>query len=402
MPDGAERAAPAPERAPGPLAGVRVLDFTMFVAGPYCSRLMADMGAEVVKVEPPGGEIMRNAPPFRGGRSAYFGHMNCGKKSLELDLKRPEAVELVRRLVPRVDVVLENYRPGVMDRLGLSWEALSALRPGLVYCSISGYGQTGPEAGRPAYATIVNAASGFDAMTMDYEPRLDRPIRHRSNAPDFMGGVHACAAVAAALFGRERTGRGQRIDVAMMDAIHNMMAHEYQAAQVPDGGQALVFAPVAARDGFLMVAPVSAANFAGLARALGRPDWLADRRFAEAGPRIGNWDALMAEIEGETSALPAAEAEARINAAGCPCARYLTLAESIARPQVAARGAAVEVRDGPESYRVANTPMLFPLADVGARTWVPRLGEHNAEILAELDGAESAPAPARSAPVPAE
>jgi CoA:oxalate CoA-transferase len=366
---------------PGPLAGVRVLDFTMYVAGPYCSRLMADMGAEVIKVEPPGGEVMRNAPPFQGTQSAYFGHLNCGKKCIELDLKDPAAIAAIKRLVLGVDVVLENYRPGVMARLGLGYDALCALKPDLIYCSVSGYGQTGSEAGKPAFATIINASSGFDMMMMDYETSLDRPLRHRSNAPDFMGGVHACSAICAALFGRERNGRGQRIDVAMIDAIHNMMAYEYQAAQVENPAKAPVFAPIRAADGFLMVAPVSQANFAALARAVGREEFITDARFAEPRARMENWDALLGLIEGEVVKLSAEEAERRINEAGCPCARYLTLAQSMSRPHVDERGAAVEVGEAGQSYRVANTPMLFTATDVGARTWVAAPGEHNQEIL---------------------
>jgi CoA:oxalate CoA-transferase len=370
---------------PGPLAGVRVLDFSMYVAGPYCSRLMADMGAEVIKVEPPGGEIMRSAPPFQGTRSAYFGHLNCGKKSIELDLKTPEAIDAIKRLLPSVDVVLENYRPGVMARLGLDHESLLQSKPDLIYCSISGYGQTGTDASKPAFATIINASSGFDMMMMDYETSLDRPLRHRSNAPDFMGGVHACAAICAALFGRDRNGRGQRIDVAMIDAIHNMMAYEYQAAQVENPAKVPVFAPIRASDGFLMVAPVSPANFAALARAIGREDLIEDPRFAESSDRMDNWDELLVIVESAISTLSAAEAESRIIAAGCPCACYLTLAGSMDRPHVNERGAAVDVTEGEAetsaTYRVANTPMLFTATDVGARTWVAAPGEHNEEIL---------------------
>ena len=366
---------------PGPLAGVRVLDFTMYVAGPYCARLLVDMGAEVIKVEPPGGEVMRNAPPFQGEQSAYFGHLNCGKKCVELDLKKPEAIAAIKRLLPSVDVVLENYRPGVMRRLGLDYDTLQAIKTDLIYCSISGYGQTGTDASKPAFATIINASSGFDMMMMDYETSLDRPLRHRSNAPDFMGGVHACAAICAALFGRDRNGRGQRIDVAMIDAIHNMMAHEYQAAQVENPDKAPIFAPIRVKDGFLMVAPVSQLNFAALGRAIGREDLTEDPRFAEARARIDNWDELLVVIEGEISNLTAEEAESRIITAGCPCARYLTLADSMVRPHVNERGAAVNVRDNDQTYRVANTPMLFTATDVGARTWVAAAGEHNEEIL---------------------
>jgi CoA:oxalate CoA-transferase len=367
--------------APGPLTGVRVLDFSMYVAGPYCTRLLADMGAEIIKVEPPGGELMRGAPPFQGARSAYFGHLNCGKKCIELDLKQPGAVEAIMRLLPSIDVVIENYRPGVMARLGLDFEAMSAVKADLIYCSISGYGQKGSDASKPAFATIINASSGFDMMMMDYETSLDRPLRHRSNAPDFMGGVHACASICAALFGRDRNGRGQRIDVAMIDAIHNMMAYEYQAAQVENPAKVPIFAPIRAADGFLMVAPVSPANFVALARGIGREDLIEDPRFAESGDRMDNWDAMLVIVESEISHLGAEEAEARIIAAGCPCARYLTLAKSMSRPHVNERGAAVHVAEDGETYQVANTPMLFTATDVGAKTWVAAPGEHNDEIL---------------------
>jgi CoA:oxalate CoA-transferase len=197
--------------------------------------------------------------------------------------------------------------------------------------------------------------------------------------------VHACAAINAALFGRDRkgpsNGRGQRIDVAMIDAIHNMMAHEYQAAQVENPAKAPIFAPIRASDGFLMVAPVSQLNFAALGRGIGREDLIEDPRFAEARTRIENWDDLLVVIEGEVSQLSAEEAERRIIAAGCPCARYLTLAESMERPHVDERGAAVAVSDDDQTYRVANTPMLFTATDVGARAWVASVGEHNEEIL---------------------
>ena len=369
------------ELVPGPLTGVRVLDFTMYVAGPYCTRLMADMGAEVIKVEPPGGEIMREAPPFQGEVSAYFGHLNCGKKSIELDLKQPDSIAAIKRLLPSIDVVLENYRPGVMARLGLDYESLVTEKPDIIYCSISGYGQHGADATKPAFATIINASSGFDMMMMDYETSLDRPLRHRSNAPDFMGGVHACASICAALFGRERSGRGQRIDVAMIDAIHNMMAYEYQATQVENPAKVPIFAPIRASDGFLMVAPVSPANFAALARAVDREELIDDPRFADSASRMDNWDELLTIIEAAISTLTAEEAESRIITAGCPCARYLTLAESSVRPHVDERGAAVNVVEDGQTYRVVNTPMLFTATDVGARAWVATPGEHNDEIL---------------------
>lgn len=372
------------DRVPGPLDGIRVLDFSMFLAGPYCTRLMADMGAEIIKVEPPDGDFLRNAPPFRNGRSAYFGHINCGKKSLRLDLKSPLGQEAVARLMPSVDVVLENFRPGVMARLGLDYETLSALKPDLVYCSVSGYGQVGPGSQRPAFAPIIHAASGYDLIMMEYQGAGDQPPPTRSTVADILGATHALGAINAALVQRLSRGRGQRIDVAMMDAMHNMLAYEYQAAQIEAPERPIVFSPLRTSDGFVMVAPVSPANFKGLADAAGRPDLLEDARFAEPKARVRNWDQLLAEVEIWSQRRTTDECEGAILAAGCPCTRYLQIGESMAEPQVAARGAAVEMADAGESYLVANCPAQFQGSDVGARPWVASLGQHTAEILAEV------------------
>ena len=367
-----------------PLDGVRVLDFSMFLAGPYCSRLMADMGAEVIKVEPLGGDFLRHAPPFRDGRSAYFGQVNCGKKSLELDLKSAFGQRVIAGLLPSVDVVLENFRPGVMARLGLDYASLSAARPDLIYCSVSGYGQSGPSAQRAAFAPIIHAASGYDLIMMRYQGDAERPPRTRSTVADILGATHALGAINAALFHRERTGQGQRIDVAMMDAMHNMLAYEYQAAQLPDPDRPIVFGPIKARDGFVMVAPVSPANFAGLAQAVGHPEWVEDPRFAEPIARIRNWDLLLTEVEKWSAGLSADDCEAAIQEAGCPCTRYLEIGESLSEPQIEHRGAAVPVEGGDGAYQFANCPAQFDPAPVAARPWVAELGQHNAEILAEI------------------
>ena len=369
----------------GPLDGIRVLDFSMFLAGPYCSRLMADMGAEIIKVEPPGGDFLRNAPPFREGQSAYFGHMNCGKKSIELDLKSDRGREVIRRLIPSVDVVLENFRPGVMGRLGLDYATLSALRPELVYCSVSGYGQTGPGSLRPAFAPIIHAASGYDLVMMKYQGDADEPPPTRSTVADILGATHALGAINAGLVQCLKTGRGQHIDVAMLDAMHNMMAYEYQAAQMEAPDRPIVFSPLRTVDGFVMVAPVSLANFRGLVAAAERPELLDDPRFAEPIARVKNWNLLLEEVETWSRTLTTEACEGAILAAGCPCTRYLQIEQSMAEPQIAARGAAVAVTGaGGETYMVANCPAQFSGGEVGARPWVASLGQHTAEILTEV------------------
>jgi CoA:oxalate CoA-transferase len=374
----------AEELAPGPLDGIRVLDFSMFLAGPYCSRLMADLGAEIIKVEPPGGDFLRNAPPVRDGHSAYFGHMNCGKKSLALDLKDDQGREVIRRLVKNVDVVLENFRPGVMARLGLDYDSLAMLKPDLIFCSVSGYGQTGPDAGKAAFAPIIHAASGYDLIMMKYQGGGDRPPPTRSTVADILGATHAFGAINAALVQRLRTGRGQHIDVAMMDAMHNMLACEYQAVQMENPDSPIVFSPIRTIDGFVMVAPVSAANFTGLAKAAGQPELLEDERFAEPKARVRNWDLLLAEMERWSLTQSTDACEAAIMEMGCPCTRYLTLDQSMATAQTAARGAAVPMDGMDDPYLVANCPAQFIGGDVGVRPWVATLGQHNAEFYAEV------------------
>jgi CoA:oxalate CoA-transferase len=368
----------------GPLDGIRVLDFSMFLAGPYCTRLMADLGAEIIKVEPPEGDFLRQAPPLRGGESAYYGHINCGKKSLKLDMKSDQGREVVRRLMASVDVVLENFRPGVMARLGLDYETLSAQRPDLVYCSVSGYGQNGPGAQLPAFAPIIHAASGYDLIMMDYQGMSDRPPSVRSTVADILGATHAFGAINAALVQRLMTGRGQYIDVAMMDAMHNLLSYEYQAAQMDNPERPIVFSPIRTKDGFVMVAPVSPANFTALAHGVGRPELADDPRFAAGPDRVRNWDLLLAEIEQWSLERTTDVCEAAIQAAGCPCTRYLQISQSMATPQSISRGAAVEMAGANDPYKVANCPAQFNGSDVGARPWVASLGQHNEEFFLEI------------------
>ena len=207
----------AEEKMTAPLEGIRVLDFSIMLAGPYCARLLADVGADVIKIEPPEGDDMRLRTPLRDGHSAYFGQLNAGKRSLALDLKNAEAIKLVHRLVAEADIVVENFRPGVMDRLGLGYDSLREINPRLIFCSISGYGQSGPDAERAAYAMIVHAESGFDRSLMRYTGDRDRPAAGAIFVADVLGGIFGYSAIQTALVQRARTGHGQRIDVALMD-----------------------------------------------------------------------------------------------------------------------------------------------------------------------------------------
>jgi len=301
------------------LSGVRVLDFTTIVSGPHCTRLLADLGAEVIKIEPPEGDFIRSQPPIRAGKSAYFAHLNCGKKSLAIDLRRPGASELVQELAAKSDVVVENSRPGVMNRLGLDYATLARLNPRIVYCSISGFGQNGPWATRSAYAPMLHAASGFDLVNLAYQEGLERPLNTGIYVGDVLGGTYAFGAIQSALLARERTGRGDNIDLAMMDGILGMLIYEFQEAQLPPMRRTNTFQPTRAKDGFVMIAAVKPNNYECLARAVGHPEWLDDPRYATAKGRAANWKWFMSKLDEWASTRTMEECEAILTEGSVPC-----------------------------------------------------------------------------------
>ncbi|MBI3199272.1 MAG: CoA transferase [Rhodospirillales bacterium] len=369
-----------------PLAGMRVVDFTSMIAGPYCTRLLADCGAEVLKIEEPNGDHMRSRPPLRDGHSTYFGHLNAGKKSVVLDLKSAEGRDSAQRLVAASDVVVENFRPGVMKRLGLDYPALSATKPDLVYCSISGFGQTGPRAEQPAYAPVIHAASGFDHTQFTYQDGQDKPAKTGIFVADVLAAVYAFGAIQTALIGRLRHGNGQFIDVALMDSMINLLVFECQEAQFPSKDRRPLYVPMRASDGFVIVAPVNQRNFEQLAEAVGHPDWKTDPRFATVAARTTNWDALMVAIETWTARRTARDCEDILMKAGVPCSRYLTVAEAMADPQLAARGALATVSDGAGAFLVPNPPFQFADGSVGVGPDVPALGGDTEAMLKKIPG----------------
>ncbi len=373
-------------RPPGPLDGLKILDFTIMMAGPLCTRLLADVGAEVIKVEAPEGDHIRTRPPLRDGHSTYFGQLNAGKESIALDLKQPDALAIARRLAAAADVVIENFRPGVMKRLGLDYATLAADNPGLVYCSISGFGQTGPAAAKPAYAPVIHAASGFDLANLYYQDGQERPAKTGIFIADVLGGVYAFGAIQSALIERHRTGRGQAIDVSLMDCMLNLMVYECQEAQFPSDRRRPLYKPLFARDGYVIVAPISQNNFERLTEAVGHPEWKTDPRFATIGAREQNWDLLMSLVEEWTKERPALDCENILMAAGIPTSRYLTVGQAMKDPQVAARGSLAKVDDGGGTFAVPNAPFKFSGGGVGARPFVAALGGDGAEILRRLLG----------------
>jgi crotonobetainyl-CoA:carnitine CoA-transferase CaiB-like acyl-CoA transferase len=369
----------------GALYGLRVLDFTTTIAGPHCGRLLADLGAEVIKIEAPNGDMMRTRPPLRNGASTSFGQLNAGKRSIALDLKSPAAVEAVRRLAATTDVVVENFRPGVMRRFGLDYEALRPLKPDLVYCAISGYGQTGPSAELPAYAPVIHAASGYDLAHMAYQGEARRPDYCGIYIADVLTGTYAFGAIMAALHQRQATGEGQMIDVSMLESMLTLTLSEIQAAQfavAPPGRP--VFGPVATKDGYINLSIASERTFQNLAAASGHPHWLTDPRFAEYPNRRANWGELIDELERWSAGLTTDEVQAVFDRGGVPSSPYRTVKGAMADPQIAHRGSFAEVHDAGGMFLAINPPFQMTGSTAAAQPFVAALGEHSEELLAEV------------------
>ena len=374
-----------PKPRPGPLQGIRVLDFTAMLAGPHCARLMADLGAEVIKIEALEGDLIRGRPPLRDGNSTYFGALNCGKKSMAIDLKSDAAKPIIYALAGVSDVVVENFRPGVMARLGFDYASLRKHNPKLVYCSISGYGQSGPGAARAAYAPIIHAASGYDAANLGYQVKPDYPASTGIFIADILSGAYAFGAIQAALVHRERTGQGQAVDVSLMDSMLNLMVFECQEAQFPSDQKRPVYAPMKTRDGHVIIAPISPKNFEQMADAMQRPDLKTDTRFATNNGRVRHWTELMAIIEQWTEQRTGIEIESIMDANSVPCSRFLNVADAINNPQLAERGSLTEIHDSAGKFRVPNAPFQFS-TPTAAGPAVSGLGADSREVLSGLLG----------------
>jgi crotonobetainyl-CoA:carnitine CoA-transferase CaiB-like acyl-CoA transferase len=368
----------------GCFAGLRVLDFSTTIAGPHCARMLSDMGAEVIKIETAEGETMRTRPPVRNGCSTAFGQLNVGKKSLVLDLKSKEGAEAVRRLVATTDILVENFRPGVMHRLKMDYEALRPLNPRLIYCSISGYGQSGPSAELPAYAPVIHAASGYDMAHLAYQPGRSRPDYCGIYHADVFTGTYAFGAIASALYQRTRTQTGQHIDVSMLESMLSLTLNEVQWSQfaVPPTTRPM-FGPIGTSDGYVMLAIASEKTFQGLMQVIGRGEWVSDPRFAAYGCRRDNWSELMDGVEAWSHTVTTAQCLAALNKAGVPSSAYRTVAEALADPQLAHRGALAEVEDDGGAFRMMNLPFRMSGAKVAAGKRVSTLGEHTRALLQE-------------------
>lgn len=363
------------------LEGFTVLDFSTMIAGPYCTRWLADMGADVIKVEPPEGDSMRSSPPLRDGRSSYFGHLNAGKRSIVLDLKSAEGLAAAKSLLHSADVLVENFRPGVMDRLGLGWATVSQDHPRLVYCSISGFGQSGPKSDRPSYAPIVQAASGYELAHMSYQLGQDSPPSTGLFPADVLSASYATIAIEAALLQRSRTGLGQRLDVTLIESITSVMVYEFQQAQFPDTPVKKPYLPMQAKDGFVIVAAITQRNVENLCDAIGKPELKRDPRLVDSPARRAHWDYFMALIADWTRERSAADCESLLLAAGVPCTRYASIAEVLADPHFQARGSFAPVDDGSGPFLVQSLPYQMSGASTQVSPRVPALGEHTKEVL---------------------
>jgi CoA:oxalate CoA-transferase len=366
------------------LSGLTVIDLTTTIAGPHCARMLADLGARVVKVESPEGDMMRTRPPLRNGASSAFGQLNAGKLSVALDLKQPQAVEILKRLVSRADLLVENYRPGVMKRLGLGWDTLHRLRPALVYCAISGYGQTGPSSELAAYAPVIHAASGYDLAHLSYQDGRTRPDACGVFIADVLSGTYAFGAIMAALYQSRLTGRGQMVDVSMLESMLTMTLTEMQRAQfpLPPPGRPM-FGPLQTSDGYLNLSVASERTFRDLCRAAGREDWLTDPRFAQYPDRRRNWHLFMDELEAWSRTLTTKDCQAIFDKYNVPASPYRTVEEAMRDPQLAHRQAFATVRDAGGEFRTLNPPFRFSEARAAAQPWVSRLGEHTDQVLAD-------------------
>jgi crotonobetainyl-CoA:carnitine CoA-transferase CaiB-like acyl-CoA transferase len=337
--------------------------------------MLSDNGADVTKIEPLGvGDTVR-------ANTRIFSHFNAGKKSIQIDLSSNQGQDIAHKLIDDSDVVIENYRPGVMERFGLDYASIKERCPHVVYCSISGFGQTGPDAQRAAYAPIAHAASGFDISHM--RSQLDdnpRPAASGIMIADMLTGAYAYGAIQTALLGRMTSGKGDYIDVTMLESTMMLIPGQQQMAQITDPPQIGGFQPVAASDGFIMLCIVSEKNFSGLAEAIQRPDMLTDERFAK-GMRFLNMAEFVAEIELWSTHRDVSECERILNQHGVPCSRYNTPADLFDQPQLAHRGTFRPMQDSDGTFMIQNLPYQYASFDNSTSDESPDPGQHTDWVL---------------------
>ena len=381
--------------ADGPLAGIRIVDLTSMLSGPWATMILADQGADVIKVEEPRqGDHTRSYGNRRNGFSASFLNLNRNKRSVAIDLKTPQGVDLVKRLCAGADVLVQNFRPGVVERLGLDEAAIRKCAPGIVYVSINGFGETGPYAHKPVYDPIVQAFSGLTTVQAGSDQQRPRLIR--TVLPDKLTAVTAAQAIAAALVGRLKTGRGQHVRLSMLDAVlaflwaSDMGAQTYVGEKVNQRTAASFIDLIyETQNGFMTAAVMTNKEWAALTRALDRPDWLEDQRFTTPALRDQNIDARLQMTQDVLKTRSTEDWLERLETEGVPCAPVLTRDQVIAHPQILASGILIE-SDHPVAGRLRQTRTAARFeAPTVVRYGAPRLGEHNREVFAELGLSET-------------
>jgi CoA:oxalate CoA-transferase len=372
----------------GPYTGLLVIDLTRVLAGPFCTMMLAELGARVIKVENPrGGDDARHFDPMVDGRSAYFQSLNRGKESIALDLKEPPDLAVFLEMVRRGDILVENFRPGTLERLGLGYDQLRTLNPRLIYAAVSGFGHSGPWSHKPAYDMIVQALGGLMSITgFPGGP----PTKAGTSIGDITGGLFALAGIGSALYHRERTGTGLKVDVSMLDgqiAILESAIMRYAATGQTPGPignrhpSITPFEPYATADRPLIIAAGNNTLFARLCQALGIPGLATDARFATNGKRNRHADDLKAALEAILTQAPARHWVEVLEAAGVPCSPIHTVADAVDHPQVQARNMIVTAG----RLRMAGNPVkLSAFPDPPTRPPAPDLDAHGAMIRREF------------------
>ena len=388
----------SPSSAQGnrPLEGVRVLDFTRVLSGPHATRMLADLGAEVIKVEPPMGDLTRFATPRINSQSSYFTQQNVGKKNISLDMTKPEAVEILKQLIARCDVVIENFRPGVMKKMGLDYEALRSENPRLIYASISGYGATGPWVTRRAYAPVVNAETGITKHQGDV--RGGQYANDPHSHGDVYTALEASAAVLAALYQREHTQCGQYIDVSMAETMLYVNEHAHNHLwddDVPEGTirsfQPADYPVLTVADGSMVVVsghPAEKGTFDFFVGAMEKPELLSDERFKDIEHRLQHFKELMSIMLEWAKTVPTAdEIEARLAKNQLACGRLRSVRELAETDWAESRGAIVNIDNrGTGTLRIPNSPWHFSGSDTSTRGVAQYRGEDNREVFSNIVG----------------
>jgi len=378
-----------------PLKGIRVLDFSRVLAGPYCSMILGDLGAEVIKVERPGiGDETRSwGPPFIEGESAYFICANRNKKSLTLNLESSKGIEIALELVRRSDILLENFTPGTMERFGLNYERVKEINPGIIYCSISGFGPDGPYKDKPGYDLIVSAIGGLMSITGEED---GRPVKVGVAITDVTTGVFAYGAIMTALFAREKTGRGQKIDLSLLEtqvaALVNMGSSYLISGVVPKrwgtAHESIVpYQAFKAKDKYITISVGNNKLWAAFCKVIGMPELIDDPRFATNALRVKNRKELIEILSKRIEERTGNEWLELLNAASIPCAPINTIDEVFKDPQVLHRQMLVEI-EHPKAGKIkmAGIPVKYSEAKPRIRLHPPMLGEHTEEILKEVLG----------------